>query len=375
MSGHAVPLAVIGAGRVAHAVHLRVLRDLTDEFRLVAVVETNPERAAATRRHYRGIPVVSTLSAAVRAGARAALCATPWATHAQVVGEALDEGLAVLCEKPVSLDPAEIESLLAWERRAGVPVAVGYMKRHDPAVQAFLDAAMTARDLVSLSVAITDPNAAHQVAHLIPAGCGGAPDAATRQAGQARLREIRPDLSDRQRQVYAHGLGGSLTHHVNLAHAMLGVGSLEGRLTHSVAWADGTGVAVGWRPRPGTGVQMSHVRVPAHGEYREVLEAVTGNSRLRLELPSPYARDDGGVLEVRTWDGGASRSTVIGGQPGETGFVRQLRNWAAVVRGERGGWMPGLAEALADMTVVREAVENLDLGATDAVDVRTVTYG
>jgi len=91
-----LPVAVVGAGRVAQAVYLRLLRDLPDEFTLTAVVETDGNRTAALRRQCPGLLVTADLGQAVRAGARAAVCATPWPTHAEVVGECLDRGLPVL---------------------------------------------------------------------------------------------------------------------------------------------------------------------------------------------------------------------------------------------------------------------------------------
>jgi predicted dehydrogenase len=358
MTGRPIPLAVAGAGRVAHAVHLRVARDLPDEFQLVAILETDPAQAAATRRAYPGVCVGPALDTAIRAGARAVLCATPWHTHAEVAAQALSAGLPVLCEKPVTLDPGEIGLLMECERRSGGRFAAGYMKRHDPAVCAFLDHVRKADGLCALIVTVIDPNAGHQVQHLLPAGVRG-PGAATRQAGQRRLEDLWPGLTAIQRTVYAHGMGGSLIHHINLVHALLGR-NLTGSLTHAVTWADGTGVSCGWRPAPGQAVLMTHQRAPGHGEYREDVQAVCGDSHILLTLPSPYARDQGGVVEVRRWDRQGTLLTRWHGPAGETGFVRQLRNWAAWIRGVPGAFMPGLAEALADVTAVQEAIGSLN---------------
>ncbi|MYS24567.1 Oxidoreductase family, NAD-binding Rossmann fold, partial [Streptomyces sp. DvalAA-14] len=165
-----VPVVLIGAGKVAHAAHLREIRDLPRLLRLAAVVETDPARIAAVRAA--GFPdtvICATPREAVRAGARAALVCTPWWTHHEVVLACLEQGLPVLCEKPVSLDPEQIDELIAAEAAAGVPVAASYMKRHDPVVARFIehcrDQLPFARRLV---VDILDPNAPHQVAHLLP---------------------------------------------------------------------------------------------------------------------------------------------------------------------------------------------------------------
>ncbi|WP_176735579.1 Gfo/Idh/MocA family protein, partial [Actinacidiphila rubida] len=165
-----LPVVLVGAGKVAHAAHLRELRDLRNVLRLVAVVEDAPERVSALREEgFPDIVVAGDLDRAVAAGARAALVCTPWWTHREVVLACLARGLPVLCEKPVSLDLAEIDELAAAERAAGVPVAAAYMKRHDPVVGLFV---AHCRDRLAagrrLAVDVHDPNAPHQVAHLLP---------------------------------------------------------------------------------------------------------------------------------------------------------------------------------------------------------------
>ncbi len=248
------------------------------------------------------------------------------------MAECLDAGLPVLCEKPVSLDPAEIDALADAERRTGVPVTAGYMKRHDPVVGLFLD---HCREHLAaarrLTVDIHDPNAPHQVAHLMPYDpppFGPQPP----PAREALLRALGPDATDAQREAYARGLGGSLIHQVNLVHAALaGSGrELYGRLLHSDGWAAGAGVGCRWRPDDGLVVDLTHQRLPAHRRYREVLELTAEDSTATLVLPSPYARDESATLRIDTWDaatGLATRRTRTA-EPGHTGFRRQLAAWA-----------------------------------------------
>ena len=358
-----LPVAVVGAGRVAHAVYLRLLPDLAREFKLVAVVETDQRRAHLVKAAYPYLLVTGDLELAVKAGARGAICATPWATHAQVVSECLDLGLAVLCEKPVSLDGAEISWLREREHSAGLPVAVGYMKRHDLAVTAFIE---IARDWLGearlMTVRIVDPNAPHQVAHLTPAG-DLIPSSRTADAAEARIRRLLPSASQDVRTAYAHGLGGSLIHHVNLLNAVLeGSGSsLLGGLSHASQWDQGRSVSCEWQPSGTLTIQACHVRVPGHRRYREVVELVSEHGWAALALPSPYSRDHGARLEAQRWDGesGLSTRTADEAAPGQTGFFRQLLAWARSLRDGRLDRLPGLAEAQQDLAVVLEAAERL----------------
>lgn len=363
-AGRPVPVVLVGAGKVAHAAHLREVRDLPGELRLAAVVETDPRHVDALRHSgFGGVPVCGSAEEAVRAGARGALVCTPWWTHREVVAECLAAGLPVLCEKPVSLDPAEIDELAAAERRTGLPVAAGYMKRHDPVVRLFVDHCRDRLDQARrFTVDIHDPNAPHQVAHLVPYDpppFGPQPP----PAREALARALGPGSTGAQREAYARGLGGSLIHQVNLVHAALaGSGrKLYGSLLHADLWAGGAGVSCRWRPDDALLVDMTHQRLPKHRRYREVLEFTAEDGVATLTLPSPWARDEAATLTVESWDAGRglAERRVHTAEPGHTGFRRQLMAWARQLSGEGDTALPGLADVRQDARAVREAALRL----------------
>lgn len=61
--------------------------------------------------------------------------ATVHTTHADLAIAALDAGLAVLCEKPVTPDPDRTQAVLAAARRAGRPFLEAYKYRFGPLAQ------------------------------------------------------------------------------------------------------------------------------------------------------------------------------------------------------------------------------------------------
>jgi predicted dehydrogenase len=65
-----------------------------------------------------------------------ALVLTPPATHATVVRDCADAGVHVLCEKPLALDTATAEAMVAHCRQRGVQLFYGSSYRYLPAVQA-----------------------------------------------------------------------------------------------------------------------------------------------------------------------------------------------------------------------------------------------
>ncbi|MGW7824492.1 Gfo/Idh/MocA family protein [Streptomyces puniciscabiei] len=346
-----IPVAVVGGGRVARAVHVPLLLLRPDAFRLVAVVETDPRNAASLSRDYPGLTVTPSAEDAYAAGARGLVCATPWPTHRDVVTEALAHGMDILTEKPVSLDPADLTVLAEAERASAGTVAVGYMKRHDPAAARFVEAVSERIDrLRRVRVDIVDPDSPGQVAHRTATPVE--PSTATRAAAERTVRALLPDATDGQRAVYSRGLGGSLIHQINLIHTALSASPyrLLGRVRHSTHWAEGSAVSCGWWPSDDLAVQMTHVRAPLAPAYAEVIEAVADDCRLTLRAPSPYLLEQSMTFTEESADGVRTSPS----RPSCNGFVRQLDAWARSLRTGSPA-LPGLDEAQLDLEVVREA--------------------
>ena len=103
-----------------------------------------PRRARPTARGVGaelGVP-----GGAVRPGAAdrpdvdaVAIC-TSTDTHADLIVAAAEAGKAIFCEKPVSLDLAEVDRALQAVDEAGVPFQIGFNRRFDPAHQSVRDA-------------------------------------------------------------------------------------------------------------------------------------------------------------------------------------------------------------------------------------------
>jgi len=68
-----------------------------------------------------------------------AIC-SPTETHADFIVAAARAGKAIFCEKPISLDLAEVDRALAAVDEAGVPFQIGFNRRFDPAHEAVHEA-------------------------------------------------------------------------------------------------------------------------------------------------------------------------------------------------------------------------------------------
>jgi predicted dehydrogenase len=127
-------VAVVGAGHLGK-IHARVLSEIRG-VRVAAVVDPDPAaaRAASSDRGCPSFPDVAVLPGAIRA----AIVATPTASHHAVASTLLDRGVACLVEKPLASSVGEARDLVVRARRAGVPLMVGHVERFNPAVVALL---------------------------------------------------------------------------------------------------------------------------------------------------------------------------------------------------------------------------------------------
>ena len=134
MAPDRVRIAVIGVGHLGRH-HARILSSL-EGADLVAVVDTNPERAAAA---------AATTGARAHADYReiadqvdAVTIAVPTELHRDIALPFLQSGTAVLVEKPMARSLTEADELVAAARASGATLAVGHTERYNPAVAAVL---------------------------------------------------------------------------------------------------------------------------------------------------------------------------------------------------------------------------------------------
>lgn len=129
-----VRVGVIGGGNMA-AVHVRSLLGISSA-RLVALgaPEVRPDVARAVEEA--GGKVTDAGSILDQDDLDAVVIATPNATHASFILPALESGLGVFCEKPLTIDIDEGKSVLAAVHRTNAKLAVGHVVRYFPAYQA-----------------------------------------------------------------------------------------------------------------------------------------------------------------------------------------------------------------------------------------------
>jgi predicted dehydrogenase len=130
---NAVRLGIIGLGNMG-AVHVRSLQGgSVPSLEVAAVCDSDPARLTADP----AIPAFTDAHALIRSGyVDAVLIATPHYAHTGLGVDALENGLHVLMEKPISVHKADCERLIAAHAgHEGQVFAAMFNQRTDPAYQ------------------------------------------------------------------------------------------------------------------------------------------------------------------------------------------------------------------------------------------------
>ncbi|WP_030018936.1 Gfo/Idh/MocA family protein [Streptomyces monomycini] len=125
-------VAVIGTGRMG-ADHVRRISDVISGARVAAVVDIDADRVKRVADAVEGCtPYTEPAAAMADPDVDAVLIASPGASHEDALLDAFARDLPVLCEKPLTPDPASALRVLEAEQRLGHRrVQVGFMRRYD----------------------------------------------------------------------------------------------------------------------------------------------------------------------------------------------------------------------------------------------------
>ncbi|MDH3222525.1 MAG: Gfo/Idh/MocA family oxidoreductase [Gemmatimonadota bacterium] len=122
-------LAVVGCGKVFERYHLKAVRSRPG-VRIVAAVEPESGRLEWVKRALPRALCRATLDDVLKeAVPDGVLVATPPEAHVEVAERCLEEGLAVLVEKPMAVDVLGARTLMEAQRRSGRPLLVGFNRR------------------------------------------------------------------------------------------------------------------------------------------------------------------------------------------------------------------------------------------------------
>jgi myo-inositol 2-dehydrogenase/D-chiro-inositol 1-dehydrogenase len=126
-----VRIGVIGVGRIG-AMHAELLVQRIPGASVTAIHDAYPETARTVAGALGLTPSASVQELLHSPDVDAVAICTSTDTHADLIVAAAEAGKAIFCEKPVSLDLAEVDRALAAVDAADVPFQIGFNRRFDP---------------------------------------------------------------------------------------------------------------------------------------------------------------------------------------------------------------------------------------------------
>jgi len=152
-----VRFVVLGCGRIG-SMHAEYLHRRVAGAEVVGVFDVVTETAEAVAAEL-GVPAARTLDEALSIDADAVAICTSTDTHVDCMVAAAEAGRTIFCEKPISLDIAEVDRGLAAVEAAGVALHIGFNRRFDPSHKAVADAVVHGAigDIEVLTITSRDP--------------------------------------------------------------------------------------------------------------------------------------------------------------------------------------------------------------------------
>jgi myo-inositol 2-dehydrogenase / D-chiro-inositol 1-dehydrogenase len=153
-----VRVAVLGTGRIG-AMHAELLAERVEGATLATVYDASAEAARAVADRLRVPAAASPEEIYSSPDVDAVAICSATEAHVEAMIAAAAAGKAIFCEKPLSLDLADLDRGIAAVDRAGVLFQVGFNRRFDPAHQSVRDAvaAGTIGDVHVVRISSRDP--------------------------------------------------------------------------------------------------------------------------------------------------------------------------------------------------------------------------
>jgi len=361
-------VAVIGAGTMAQAVHLPVLRRRWDRFTVAALVDHSPRRrreasevwGVAEERRYE---TVADLVAAVRARTLAldgVLLSTD-GLHVDDLLSLVRRGIPVMVEPPLGYSAAEIAKVTEFERIAGRRlVMMAYPQQYDDSVTRMAEhVAVKDLRMVDHEVLMPASQPLYGQAHVTTSSYDLPTEKRSerRKALQAAVEAGAGDgATQRDRDLYVKGL---LT---GVAHQMAVTEAAYGPITKLVAvrhWPKGVipgSIELLGELESGAQVRLVWHYLPFAPEYSETVQVLSARRRMRLDLPAPSHGDSRSTVSLREKKSGVVQEVATTAPKGAAELM-----WEAFHAFVEKGVAPisGAAEAERQIVLLREVLATI----------------
>ena len=329
---HPVRVGIIGLGLIAQVAHLPALKALRGEVEVSHLCDVSEGLAATIAADgWPAAKVTTDWTELVSADLDAVVVCTP-GSHGRIAEAFLAAGKHVLAEKPLCLSRAACQQLMDVAAANSSVLQVGYMKVHEPMVQAANEACSTIGSLRHVRITVVHPADDPQVSHLT-LHRGDATDqdeiARSRAYEDAEVVDAIGHPPESLRNLYTDLLHGSIIHQIALLRGLVGATptSWSSVLASPFSVADGgtepPSIQATTQLDDGLTVSLSWNWAPGYPTYREEAEIIGADGSIHLTLSPPYAYEPPRLTVVTGSEGEQHTSVVAAGHV--DGFRHQMR--------------------------------------------------
>jgi len=327
-----IRVGVVGCGLIAQVMHLPYLAELDDRFELVAVCDLSPALAEWCAARYGAGEAATDAGRLLGLGLDLVMVLTG-GSHAELAVAAAEAWCHVFVEKPLALTEADGRRMTEAAERAGRILAVGNMKRYDPAYERLAELVPAIADLRLVRSTTLESPLAPYVAHYRFGPRGQVPPEIVDRFEAEAERDVASalgDVDEETRWCYRFILLDNLVHELNVLRGVLGEPArvASAQLTRRVA-----SVILEFAAAP---CHLSWVDLPGIASYRQEFAFYGPDRRVTFRLPSPFLRSAPSEIEIEDGDAGTtrlSRTVEILGY--EEAFKRELVDLADCIRDGR----------------------------------------
>ena len=328
-------IGVIGCGSIAQIMHVPHLLELP-EADLIALCDPVSELVEKLAERY-NIPnrytSVEAMIDSVGDSLDGVVVATPAHTHADVVEPLLQAEIDTFVEKPLTLDPAEADRLVAAGRTSGASAMVGYMKRYDPSYQQAQRAVAELEATDTIAAYDVDPDHGRIIDEVYDLLEADVPDELIETGRNKRLNDGRAAIGGEGDTVAPHYCS-------HLEHACHDINVLRGLFGNVTAikfvdlYADGRYLTahLEYEHDDGTPCVLDS-GFSDRKWFEEWVRIDTPDQALSLEFGNPYIKNTPTTFQVKEGTESLSDSTSIPSY--QESFKAELEHFIGVLKGDR----------------------------------------
>lgn len=281
-------IGIIGLGSVAQIIHLPILEVLHEKFEIGALCDVSPGllKWAGEKYHVQNL-YLDARELVKQQDLDAVFVLNSSEYHAECTIAAVQQGKHVLVEKPMVLNTADADAIIAAKNKSGAKVMVGYMRRYAPAFTRAVEEMKSLGDIQYAKVRGLYPDYPYISQTASVRAFDDIPASAKHERQTINQQMIDQELGDipRKNKDTFGWLCGLGCHDLTAMRELIG---MPQRVASAVHWKDG-GFLVATFEYEGFYATYEMVR-DRNGRFDAHIEVFGNTKQLKVQYDTPYIR-------------------------------------------------------------------------------------